>query len=212
MKQIKFLPVLSLMAVLVIASACSGSSTTAINTEAPAVVATADPAAALVSSMKAQMALPAYSGNLVSEYKGVTTNAVVEFVSPDRYHVKTDTVEAILIGNVTYLNLNGNWSKMDIDLSGMVSSFRDTNLIESGISNVKYAGAEQVNGISTDAYTFTGSTNFNGQNLSAEIKAWISRADNLPVKIEVSGEVGGEKTFSTITYDYATKVSIEAPM
>ena len=212
MKPIKFLPFLSLMVVLVITVACGGSSTAVSKSAVPTVAVPADPTVALVSSMKAQMALPAYRGNTVSEYKGKTTSTIVEFVSPDRYRVKTDTVEAILIGKETYINLNGKWSKMDIDLTSIISSFRDPKLIESGISNVKYVGAEQVNGISADVYTFTGSTDFNGQKLSAEARIWISRAGNLPVKMEVSGEVEGEKSFTTITYDYASNISIETPM
>jgi hypothetical protein len=212
MNRTKFLPLVSMIAVLIIVSACSGGVTTTSSVAAPAMVIPSDPTAALVSSMKAQLALPAYRGNLDSQYQGKTINTIVEFVSPDRYRVKNDSMEAVLIGKVTYLKLNGNWSKMGVDLSGMISSFRDPKIIEKGISNVKYLGSEQVNGIYASVYTYTSSADINGQIMAADAKIWISQSDDLPVKMEVTGEVSGEKTFSTITYDYASKVSIEAPM
>ena len=211
MKRTQFLPLLSMIAVLIIVSACSGSVTTTSNKAVPAITIPSDPTAALVSSLKAQLALPAYRGNLESQYQGKTNSIIVEYLSPDRYRVKNDSMEAILIGKVTYLNINGRWSKMGVDLSGMISSFRDPKLIETGISNVKFFGSEQVNGISASVYTYTSSADLNGQKMTADAKVWVSQTNNLPVKMEVTGDVSGEKTFSTITYDYVSKVSIESP-
>jgi hypothetical protein len=212
MKRNRLLPLLSMIAVLIIVSACSGSVTTTSSSAAPAIAIPSDPTAALVSSLKAQLALPAYRGILESQYQGKTSSIIVEYMSPDRYRVKNDSMEAILIGKETYINLSGKWSKMGTDLSSMISSFRDPKLIETGISNVKYIGVEQVNGISASVYTYTSSADFNGQKMTADAKVWVSQVNNLPAKMEVSGDVAGEKTFSTITYDYTSKVSIEAPM
>jgi hypothetical protein len=219
MKRTQFLPLLSMIAVLIIITGCSGSVTTTSgsvtttsSSAVPAIAIPSDPTAALISSLKAQLALPAYRGNLESQYQGKTSSIIVEYLSPDRYRVKNDSMEAILIGKETYINLSGKWSKMGTDLSSMIGSFRDPKLIETGISNVKYIGVEQVNGISASVYTYTSSADFNGQKIAADGKVWVSQANNLPAKIEVTGEVAGEKTFSTITYDYASKVSIEPPM
>jgi type II secretory pathway component PulJ len=212
MKRNQLLPYLSMIAVLMLVSACSGSTTTTSNEAAPVIVIPSDPTEALASSLKAQLALPAYRGNLESQYQGKTNSIIVEYMSPDRYRVKNDSMEAILIGKETYINLSGKWSKMGTDLSSVISSFRDQKLIETGLSNVKYFGSEQVNGISASVYTYTNSVDLNGQKMTADAKVWVSQANNLPVKMEVTGEVSGEKTLSTITYDYASKVSIEAPM
>jgi hypothetical protein len=212
MKRDRLIPLLSMLAVLIIVSACSGSVTTTNNKAVPAIAIPSDPTAALVSSLKAQLALPAYRGNLESQYQGKTNSIIVEYMSPDRYRVKNDSMEAILIGKETYINLSGKWSKMGVDLSSMIGSFRDPKLIETGLSNVKYIGVEQVNGISASVYTYTSSADFNGQKIAADGKVWVSQTNNLPAKMEVVGEVSGEKTFSTITYDYSSKVSIEAPM
>ncbi len=212
MKRDRLLPLLSMIAILILVSACSGNATITSNKAAPAIVIPSDPTAALISSLKAQLALPAYRGNLESQFQGKITSIIIEFIAPDRYWVKTDSMEAILIGKETYLNINGKWSKMGVDITSNISSFRDPKLIETGISNVKYIGTEQLNGISASIYTYTSSAELNGQKMVAEAKIWISQADNLPVKMEVAGEVNGEKTFSTVTYDYTSKVSIEAPM
>jgi len=140
--------------------------------------------------------------------QGNNSNAVIAFSAPDSCRVKTDMVEAILIGKVTYFNLNGKWTKMDIDLTSLISSFRDPKLIESGISNLKYIGVEHVNGFTADAYNYTISTTLNGQKLSAKDIVWISRVDHLPLNMEVNVEKLSENTVSTITYEYAGNISI----
>lgn len=197
---------------LIAAVACSSGTGGATTTAQVGANAPVDPKAAVQSSMKKQMELPAYRGTIVGEYNGKTSTTTVEYSAPDRYHVKNDTVEAILIAKTTYIKLSGVWSKMNIDLTSMINSFRNPQLLQTGLTNIMYAGSESLNGTATDVYTFTSSADFNGSKLSANSKIWISRLDSLPAKMEVSAQVNSTSTLSTITYEYPTSISIEPPI
>jgi hypothetical protein len=208
MKKGMRVSLLAISIVLVAAVAC-GSGAGVVS---PAGGASADPKAALDSSLKKQLGLNSYSGTLVGEFQGKSTTSLIEYLAPDRYHMKNSVVEAILIGKTTYVSLAGKWMKLNMDMTSLINSFRNPALLEAGISNAAYIGTDQVNGAAADVYSYTSTANFNGSKLSANVKVWITRQDNLPAKMEVTGQVGGVNTLSTIKYDYSSKVTIEPPM
>jgi hypothetical protein len=201
-----FLLVINLM--LVTAIGCSSSTSSASSAGSTST----DQKTTLENSLKKQLGLASYSGTLIGEYQGISTTTLIEYLAPDRYHMKNSIVEAILIGKTTYVSLAGNWKKLNVDMTGLINTFRNPGLLESGISNVAYSGTDQVNGSSADVYTYTGTTNINGNALLVNIKVWITRQDNLPAKMEVTGQVGGITTMSTIVYNYTSKVTIEPPI
>ncbi len=143
---------------------------------------------------------------------GTPMQTQLEFVSPDRYRIKTgNLMDVIIIGKTTYMKIGDKWQKMPSELDTAISDLRSTFNSEAmkWVSDVKYTGDETINGKAAYVYTYhaKGPEKI-GEN---ESKLWIAKADGLPMKVEAVYKSGPMKSM-TVEYDYDATVSIEAPM
>ena len=136
----------------------------------------------------------------------------LEFVSPDRYRIKTgNMMDMIIIGKTTYMKIGDKWQKMPSELDTAISDMQTTFNKEGmkWVNDVKYTGDDTVDGKSAYVYTYhaKGPEQI-GEN---ESKLWIAKSDGLPLKVEAVYKSGTMKSM-TIEYDYKTPVSIEPPL
>ena len=136
-----------------------------------------------------------------------------EFVSPDRYRIKTgNLMDVIIIGKTTYMKVGDKWQKMPSQLDTAISDMRSTFNKEGmkWVNDVKYTGDETIDGKPAYVYTYSakGPSEKIGEN---ESKLWIAKADGLPIKVEAVYKSGPMKSM-TVQYDYDAAVSIEPPI
>lgn len=135
----------------------------------------------------------------------------LEYAAPDRFRMQgSNTQEMMLIGRTTYLKIGDTWRMfsmpVDPNLVNIRKAFDKDNI--KWLSNVRYVGEETVDGKPTYLYTYQNQgPNSQGENDS---KVWVSTDRGLPLKIESVYKSGSMKSM-TITYDYTSEVSIEAP-
>ncbi len=139
-----------------------------------------------------------------------------EVILPDKFHLFSSVSgaperEYIIIGSATYAKVNGAWSRLQLDLSGMLANFID-RLDPAAISDVALVGPEDVNGTTTIAYTYTYTNTVNGALITNHEKIWVAVASGLPVKQTVDGEVSGTAYHAEQTLVYDSTITIEAPM
>ena len=136
----------------------------------------------------------------------------LEFVSPDRYRIKTgNLMEMIIIGKSTYMKVGDRWQKMPGQLDSTISDMRSTFNKEGmkWISDVEYTGDETVNGKAAYVYTYHAKgPDKIGEN---ESKLWVGKADGLPIKVEAVYRSGSMRSM-TVEYDYDAAVVIEPPI
>lgn len=137
----------------------------------------------------------------------------LEFVSPDRYRLRSDRgMETIIIGKTTYMKVGSSWQKMPMALDTTITDMRAAFNKEGmkWFSDVKYDGEDTADGRPAYVYSYhnKGAGAGVGENDS---RLWIAKDDGMPVKIEAVYRSGSLKKM-TITYDYRTPVSIEAPV
>ena len=137
----------------------------------------------------------------------------LEFVTPDRYRIKTgNTMEMIVIGKTSYMKMGSKWQKMSLPLDSTISDMRSAFNKEGmkWFSDVKYTGDDTVDGKPAYVYTYhnKGPGAGVGENDS---KVWIAKGDGLPIKIEAIYKTGNLKSMK-IEYDYETPVVIEPPV
>ncbi len=137
----------------------------------------------------------------------------LEFISPDRYRITmANTSEMIIIGKATYMKIGDKWRKMPMPVDSTITDMRDAFNKEGmkWFSEVKYAGEETADGRPAYVYAYhnKGAGAGVGENDS---KLWIAKDNGLPIKMEAVYRSGDLKTM-TITYDYQTPVTIEAPI
>ena len=169
-----------------------------------------NPRGDVVYSTKKQMATGVWSANVTSE----TTpelNMLMEHVAPNRYYVKQPAGEVIVIGGDSYVNQNGKWQKVGIDLSEQLSS-QAKLVTEEALANIKdvqKVGTEQVNGKEAIVYSYK--TDAEDEGAVTTTRVWIDKIKGLPLKINVEGTINGKAQKVSTVYDYDKPVKIEAP-
>ncbi|MEO8649053.1 MAG: hypothetical protein ABI539_07810 [Acidobacteriota bacterium] len=133
----------------------------------------------------------------------------LQFVAPDRYRIKTGTMETVIIGKETYLNVNGRWMRSPVDMGSSIPSMRDAFTEEGlkGISSVEYTGDETVNGKESMVYKYNGKAVKGGSDYISRL--WVARDDGLPQRVQVTYNGGPLKT-AVINYEY-NDIAIEKP-
>jgi hypothetical protein len=138
------------------------------------------------------------------------THMELEFVSPDRYHMKRPEYEAIIIGRDMYLNHNGTWRKNQRQIDRPIGAGRDflNEEVIKQISEVKLENDETVNGQEAFVYRIRGATP--ESTATYQSKVWVGKGTGLPIKIE-SEFSDGPVTKMTAAYAYSPDVPIETP-
>lgn len=153
----------------------------------------------------------------VMETTGETSAKMyLEYQKPDRFRIKTGlaegkTVEMILIGNKTYINVNGRWMSSPVPMKGatmtdMINMFGREKM--KWFSDIKYSGNDTIDGEPAYVYSYTGKVD--GMN-DSDSKIWVAKDNGLPLKAEAEYKDGKFRS-TKIVYDYDTPVSIEAPI
>jgi hypothetical protein len=175
-----------------------------------------DARAAVLQAIQAHLAAGPYRV-VASTTAGDNTVAMHgEVILPDRFHLFSSVSgaperEYIIIGPATYANMNGAWSPLPIDLSGMVANFID-RLDPAAISDVRLVGPDAVDGTPAIAYTYTYTNTVDGALIANHEKIWVGVASGLPVKQTVDGEAGGTAYHSEQVIEYDSGITIEAPV
>lgn len=142
-----------------------------------------------------------------------TQTSTLEFVPPDRYHLVSSAIEAIIIGNDSYIKLGDQWSVSPIDISSIMQGIMTlpTDLV-SQISNWTYLGQENLDGTPAQVYSYDMQSSIGGIQANSSNKIWINAADGLPLKLESQADVNGVTTTTTNVYEYDPNLTIEAPI
>lgn len=157
-----------------------------------------------------------------SASNGMTGTMLVEYVSPDRYHVvreakageKDSRLEYVIVGKDTYAKTGGNpWTKLPVDMGAMISSFRDPKVIEelNKGAEVKFVGPDTLDGMPMLVYEYT-LGKVGGLAVKGVTKTWVGVADGMPRKSESDAELQGTKVKTVYTIsDYNADIKIDPP-
>ena len=176
----------------------------------------ADPKADLLATAEAMGKVGKFkSSSTITGDDGKVFKTSAQVIWPDRFHIVTDQMEAIILPGKSYMKQPGQaWQVLPVDLSQMVAGFRAENMKQSmaSTSNVKDLGTSEVNGHAVHGYEYDSSATVMGQTSKAHSKMWLDVATGLPVRQEVDGEAMGHKSHTVQDYDFTTPVKIEAPI
>jgi hypothetical protein len=183
---------------------------TATSTPAPA--ALGDPKNSILQGLVAQLKTKSFRVNSTSVANGKTTMRTVEYVAPDRYHIKTDTFEAILIGTKLYRNTKGKWA-LDVAMSSLVKPILDEmRNVPVDVTDVHLFGPDVENGVPTVAIGYSTTVTISTIVVKSVNKTWLRVSDGLPVKQEIDATVSGIATHTSQTIDYDSTIKIDAPV
>jgi hypothetical protein len=132
-----------------------------------------------------------------------SSDATFEYVAPNKYHIKSADVEAIVIGGDTYAKMGPTWTK--ISSGGDTGPFFDPEDLKDSIDEAKGAkvtkgGKDKVNGKDCQIYNIQETDGTTSE---------VCAANNLPVRIvEDDGESKSTITFTDFNVDFDIKAPI----
>ena len=189
-----------------------------------AVISAGDkPLDVITKAMRAQMDAKSYRARINQTASNNTESTMlVEYVAPDRYRVVRDAgaggagseLEHLIVGKDSYMRAgDGPWTKLPVDMGGMISSFKDPKTIEelNKGAEVKFIGPDTLDGAPMLVYQYA-LDNVGGLAGKTVTKTWVAVSDGLPRKSESDGEFQGIKSNTVFTIsDYNTDIKIERP-
>ncbi|MGB7540317.1 MAG: hypothetical protein WBM17_17375 [Anaerolineales bacterium] len=175
-----------------------------------------DARAAVLQAIQAHLAAGPYRVVAATTAGENTVAMHGEVILPDKFHLFSSVSggperEYIIIGSATYAHVNGQWTPVQIDLSGLIANFID-RLDPTAISDVLLAGPDAVNGTPALAYTYTYTNTVEGALITNHEKIWVGTSSGLPIKQVVDGEVSGTAYHSEQTIEYDSSITIAAPV
>jgi len=145
--------------------------------------------------------------------KGEPMASTMETRWPDRFHMKSDQSEMIILPSGTWMNANGNWMKMPIDMQKMIAQFTPEMMKKSmeGTTNVRFVGIDAVKGEPVKVYTYDFNVEVMGFKSSGNAKIFLRVADGYPLRMESQGKAMGKQTTTVAEYEYDDSIRINAP-
>lgn len=173
--------------------------------------ALADPRAEVEASFRKVMADQAYNAVISVEGGRRATEMHMKVQLPDRFHMKGEGTEIIILPEGTWMNAGGQWIESPVNMSQMIAGYT-SEAMEKGVGSigqVEYLGEESVQGCDSKNYRYSASGEFMGMRSNSEAVVSICGDNGKPVRI-VSNEKG-KKEKVTIVYDWETPVDIRRP-
>jgi hypothetical protein len=144
------------------------------------------------------LAVKAFRASVSDVAKGQQIS-VMEFVAPDRYHIRTGNggTEQTIIGDDAYTVIQGRSMKLPVPVGKIVGQYRNEatlRQLEQGMT-VTAVGSDSVDGELADTFSYTIT-----EPMKADVKVWISQKSGLPIQIESSGRFMGVKSTTRVKY------------
>lgn len=190
---------------------------------------TADARAGLSKAMNAMLAARSYRARVESSTSnGTSSKTLVEFASPDHFHLTREVTiaghaprrqETIIIGGDTWMKMGDSpWQAFPVNLGDLITQFRDPKIIDEIAKSVevKVVGAEVLDGSQTTIYSYTLRDPDNKQS-EITARTWVANGDSLPRRTasESDADIGGKQIHikGIVTYyDYEADIKIERPL
>lgn len=125
------------------------------------------------------------------------------YMTQDGAGGKSSNGEIIFVGGITYANVGGRWRKIGTSAEERVAQVRD---------NIKDAKSYACKRVRDGLIDGAPATLYEVQTESSEAKSsgqvWIAKGTNLPLRNDVTLDVDGDKTHSSMRYEYS---NVRAP-
>jgi outer membrane lipoprotein-sorting protein len=132
----------------------------------------------------------------VTDVKNGEQISELEFVAPDRYHLRSGKgPETIIVGDDAWMNMNGQLMKMPIPVGKIIGQYRNEAMLRQSDLSVTDLGADSVGGEAAHKYAYTVV-----EPMKADVKLWIGDKTGLPLQIESQGNFMGHASNARIHY------------
>ncbi len=175
-----------------------------------------DARAELISSwqkMTARKDLSFRATSTTTTKKGKATDMTMTVQWPDRFHMKNDQTEMIIVPGGTWMNSDGQWMKLPIDMQKAIAQYTPEMMRASmdSLQNVRFVGLDSVKGVPVKVYTYDFDTAVMGIKSTGSSKIFLSVASGYPLRMETQGKAMRVESSTIVEYEYDDSIRISAP-
>lgn len=174
----------------------------------------ADAKSDILASHKAMMEVGKFriEGTTESRSGNVTTWAEIQW--PDRYHIRNQGMEVIVLPGRTYMKQGAQWQPFPMDMSAMIKAMSPQAMKQGldSMSNIRELGEQTIDGKVAKGYEYDSTVTMMGVTAKSHVRMWIDASTNLPLRQEIDGEAAGMKSKTVQTYTFDPAISIDAPI
>jgi len=165
----------------------------------------------VVAAFQKAMDDGSYRMHMTADTRKGKVESTMDVQWPDRFRMKNEGGEFIILPSGTWMNAAGQWMKMPMNMSQMIQGY-SKDAMEKGvqaIQDVELLGEETVQGCASKRYRYAARGEFMGIKSDSVTEVWVCQDSGLPVQL-VSGERGKKDTV-TMVYDWDAAIDIRAP-
>lgn len=135
-------------------------------------------------------------------------------VWPDRFHVKTQGTEIIIVPGGTYMKQGAQWMRFPADMTQMVKQLTPEAMKQGydNMTNIKDLGEQDLDGKTAHVYEYDTQATIAGITAKSHVKLWIDVDSNLPLRQETAGEAMGMSSTTIANYTFDPSLQVEAPL
>lgn len=171
----------------------------------------ADARAEVTSAFQKAMGDSAYRMHIDIENKRGPISSQIDVQLPDRFHMRSQEAEFIMIPGGTWINAGGRWMKMPVDMSKQMQGYRldDVGEAVAKIESVEKIGSEVVDGCESTLYRYATTSSFAGRRSDDEVELAVCDVTGLPARLRSTPKRKGDAV--VIRYDFDAAIDIRAP-
>lgn len=149
----------------------------------------------------------------ITSGKSKPLTMVMKVQWPNRFHMKNDQSEMIILPGGTWMNVNGSWMKMPIDMQKMIAQFTPemTKKSMEATKNVRFVGLDTIGGKPVKVYEYDFDTEMMGINSSGSSKISLDIVAGYPLRVETTGKAMGKTSTTVVDYEYDDSINIQSP-
>ncbi len=157
----------------------------------------------------------AFSATIATtDKKGRVMNSEMRTNWPNKFHIKSQDSEFIIIGDDTWMRPSGQpWMKFPMSMSKIIDAYKPEMMKQSmeGTTNVRYLKDEAVNGIDTKVFSYDFDMKMAGIRSKGTSTVYLNKGTGYPVRVETDGEAMGQRSKTVVDYTYDPGIKIVAP-
>lgn len=173
--------------------------------------AQADPRAEVVAAFEKAMDDGSYRMHMSADTRKGKVESTMDVQWPDRFRMKTDGGEFIILPSGTWMNMGGQWMKSPVNMGQMIQGYTK-DAMEQGVAAIQQVtlmGEERVQGCDAKHYSYSAKGEFMGVKSDAETEVWVCQDSGLPIQLKSNER--GKKDVVTMVYDWDADIDIRAP-
>jgi outer membrane lipoprotein-sorting protein len=149
-----------------------------------------------------------------TDNKGRVTTSEMRANWPNKFHMKSQESEFIIIGDSTWMKPQGqNWMKFPMSMSKMIDAYKPEIMKASmeGTSNVRYLRDDAVNGRDCKVFAYDFDVKVMGFRSQGTSTVFLDKSSGYPVRVETDGEAMGQRSKTVVDYVYDPGIRVVAP-